>query len=170
MEIRRKNMKFLDKFKKKPVSIPAKKEEQKKLTVNEDELMQRAELAIRASYPDIKDLKIWCSSSTYTFSGNVHYLNVSWENGIKECCIADLLNPIIKEFPLDPIFFNITEFYSIYPKRILSDELILATARKYADCISKDLPINMHNVHCFKVGAVPLYELAVGELKLKDVV
>jgi hypothetical protein len=60
--------------------------------------------------------------------------------------------------------------YVISLRRGFSDSIILRECRKYADCIQNDLPINMHNIHCFKVGNVTLYDLAVGELELMEFV
>lgn len=137
--------------------------------VNEDELIKRAESSILSEHPDTNNLKIWCSSEPAIF-GEIRYLNVSWENGISECCIVDLLRPIVNEYPVCSLPFGGTSFYYIMPTRKFTDQVILEHARKYADCISKELPLNMHNVHCFKVGNVSVYDLSIGELKIMDVV
>jgi hypothetical protein len=51
---------------------------------------------------------------------------------------------------------------------MFTENVILQVSQKYANCIAPNLPVNMHNIHCFKLGGVPIYDLAVGELRLMD--
>lgn len=123
-------------------------------------------------YPDIKNLsiniiptKIYIGNGRYD---DKYYLNVTWENGVSECRINSIVNCLLTDY-FDAAHGIVTKSM-IRPQliRMFTEEVILQVSQKYANCIAQNLPINMHNIHCFKVGGVPIYDLAIGELRLMD--
>ena len=91
-------------------------------------------------------------------------VDVTWVDGKSICEVRNALYSLLCNH------FNSIDipkkyyYYNLYCNRTFSDTLILRTARKYADCISKDLPINITNIKCYKLGGVSLYSLAIDEL------
>jgi hypothetical protein len=138
----------------------------------EDELKKNLCETICDCYPDIKSLhinivptKIYIGNGRYD---DKYYLNVTWENGVSECRINSIVNCILTDY-FDTAQGNVKKSM-IKPQliRMFTEEIILQVSQKYANCIAQNLPINMHNIHCFKVGGVPIYDLAIGELRLVD--
>lgn len=155
-------------FKKKTAC--SKEQESKKLPeeeikFNEEEFMRVVKSAILSEYPDIKELKLVGSFECTFFKS--YTLDISWKDGVHERFIKNIVDIIKENYPVGKMYFGYLYPY-VNLRRKYDDETILDAARKYADCISKDLPINMHNIHCFKLGDTSLYELATGELGLMD--
>jgi hypothetical protein len=123
-------------------------------------------------YPDIKKLSInIVPTKTYIGNGKYddkYYLNVTWENGVSECRINSIVSCTLADY-FDTAHGKVSKS-AIRPQliRMFTEEVILQVSQKYANCIAQNLPINMHNIHCFKVGGVPIYDLAIGELRLMD--
>ncbi|MDD2299113.1 MAG: hypothetical protein PHN69_03625 [Candidatus Pacebacteria bacterium] len=138
----------------------------------EEELKKELYESIFECYPDIKNLNInIVSTKIYIGNGRYddkYYLNVTWENGVSECRINSIVNCILTDY-LDDARGNVNKSM-IRPQliRMFTEEVILQVSQKYANCIAQNLPINMHNIHCFKVGEVPIYDLAIGELRLMN--
>lgn len=161
-------MKLPNIFKKKTAC--SKEQESQKLPKEEikfddEEFMRVVKSAILSEYPDIKELKLVGSFECIFFKS--YTLDISWKEGINERFIKNIVDICKENYPVGKMYFGYSYPY-INLRRKYDDETILDTARKYADCISKDLPINMHNIHCFKLGDTSLYELATGELGLMD--
>ncbi len=138
----------------------------------EEELKRDLCETIRDCYPDIKKLninivptKIYIGNGKYD---DKYYLNVTWENGVSECRVNSVVDCLLTDY-FDAAHGIVTKSM-IRPQliRMFTEEVILQVSQKYANCIAQNLPINMHNIHCFKVGGVPIYDLAIGELRLMD--
>jgi hypothetical protein len=126
--------------------------------------------AICECYPEIQKLniaiipiKIYIGNGKYD---DKYYLNVTWENGVNECFIHPIVTYVLNDY-----LSNAQELVSrsvIKPQlvRMYTEDVILQVGQKFADCIAPGLPINMHNIYCFKLGGVSIHELAIGELKL----
>lgn len=144
--------------------------ENPRLLYQGDELRRNIFDSIRDCYPDIKNLSVnIIPSKIYIGNGkyeNNYYLNVTWENGINECKVYSIVNCILTEY-FELAHGNVSKSM-IRPQliRIFTEDVILRVSQKYANYIAPDLPVNMHNIHCFKLGGVPIYDLAVGELRL----
>jgi hypothetical protein len=128
--------------------------------------------SIKDCYPTIRGLCVTISpSKNYIGNGKYvdkYYLSISWENGVSEARINTIVDCVLCDY------FDYTHgevprsLLRVQLRRVFTEEVILRTCRKYADCIAPNLPINMHNVLWFKVGGVPIYDLATGELSLMD--
>jgi hypothetical protein len=143
-----------------------------KLLYRGDELKRDIYSAIQDCYPNIKNLNVnIIPSKTYIGNGKYndkYYLNITWENGISECRVNSTVSCILSDY------YEATQGYvlksMIRPQliRMFTESVILQVSQKYANCIAPNLPVNMHNIHCFKLGGVPIYDLAIGELRLMD--
>lgn len=123
-------------------------------------------------YPNIKNLNVSITpSKNYIGNGKYvdrYYLTVMWENGVSECAINSIVDSALNDYLEDSSKRVSPSTIKVQLRRIFTEDVILRVSRKYADCIAPHLPLNSHNIHCFKVGGVPIYELAIGELRLMD--
>lgn len=155
-----------------PEQITKQTEEISMPLYKEEDLKRDVCSSICECFPNVKKLSInVVPSKNYIGNGKYtdrYYLTVAWENGASECVINSIVDCVLNEY------FEYTHgevprsMIRTQLRRIFTDEVILKTSRKYADCIAPNLPLNMHNIHCFKVGGVPVYDLAKGELSLMD--
>ena len=154
------------------------KEDEMIYMFKEDDLKEKLIKEIDTTKLHTKDLQIEIKNvrgteSNCTIINDIMRIgiNITWINGVQDCRVNKTeINEIVAKHFSDVKIPSEYYTYNIYYYREYSDDVILKTCRKYADCISKDLPINMHNIQCFKVGDVSLYYLAIGELETMDVV
>lgn len=136
-----------------------------------NELAGKLESAIRGDYPRIDNLKIQLQPSQ-DYHGNgkygkVLYVNITWNNGMSELRVKPIYDKVLSECCPTHDF---KQAFSIRPfiRRIYSDDVILQASIKYANCISQNLPINIENIHYYKVGDVTIYDLVLSELRSLD--
>lgn len=138
----------------------------------EDWLKNEVCSSICECFPHIKSLNISITpSKSYIGNGKYvdrYYLTVLWENGVSECAINSIVDCTLNDFIESSEGKVNPSTIKVQLRRIFTEDVILRECRKYADCIAPHLPLNSHNIHCFKVGGVPIYELAIGELRLMD--
>jgi hypothetical protein len=139
---------------------------------HQEELIKTICLCIKDCYPQIKRLNVAVKpKKVYRGDGNYdtkQCIYITWEDGISECRMSQTIACVLEEY-FNAAATNINKkTIQIKLKRNYSNEALLAVSRKYANCIAPNLPLNMHNIHCFKVGGVPVYDLAFGELELMD--
>jgi hypothetical protein len=144
-----------------------------------EELKLKLETHIKATYPSIKDLNIinrfregyyfsWMSCQPVKMTINI---GICWIDGVTSCVLHKLVTDTcashfndIPDFKNEHFTEGVALNWKIVLSRCYSEPVILQACRKYADCISKNLPLNMDNIHCLKIGQVSLYDLALGDL------
>lgn len=138
----------------------------------ENEFILNLNDAVLKAYPKTNNFSTRIRlDQSYTGNGNYRKtvnVFITWENGVQECRIRSIYDEIMGDH-ISKLAISVDR-NSIRPYlyRMFSTEAILKACRKYADCIAPGLPINVHNIGCFKLGGVTLCDLAVGELRTLD--
>lgn len=139
--------------------------------INEDSLKQELNFHIQNTYPDLQEPQVdiikqrGCAGGIHVNSNIDITVLIRWMDGAKNVSMLDIhkrCESYFKNIPPEHLKWRVSY------QRLYSEKSILTACRKYADCISKDLPINMNNIKCFKVGGITLINLAIGDLDLMD--
>lgn len=151
--------------------IMSKKEEAPEPLKHQEELIKNVCTCIKDCYPNIKKLHIKIlQSKTYLGEGKFdeksHTMFVTWQDSVSESIMRPLVWCVLEDY-CESVGLN-TRLLQLQLKRSYSDAVILNHSKSYANCIAPNIPLNMHNIHCFKVGGVAIYELVIGELNLMD--
>lgn len=137
-----------------------------------EELRRSVISAIKECYPGIQKLTAEIVPSKI-YIGNGNYLDkycliISWENSASECLVQSVIECVLCDYFEYSQGIVSKSKLKIQMNRRFTDDVILKASKKYADCVAPNLPLNMHNIRCFKIGGVPIYDLALGELQLFD--